>query len=87
MKSAQVPGAERSCPPTLAVYNTRLLSLSVSQRGQRRRQLENVQQLHNQNDTGSILETHINGVTAETLFGSGIVGTHRPYAHDMTIVD
>ncbi len=77
--------AERSPPPSLAAYNTRFLSLSARQRVQWKRKVDNVQHLANQCTIVGVLETHVDGLTAETFFGGNIDGTRRYYKDNIAM--
>ncbi len=75
-------------PPSIAAYNVRYLSLSdnPTQREQWKRKVENVRCLADKHDIVAILETHVDGITAETFFCSGIDGTRRYYDDDIAIL-
>ena len=87
MSSSQAEVTDPACPPSLAVYNTRFLSLSNSpeQREQWKKKIANVRHLVKQCDVVCVLETHVEGVTAEMFFGCNIDGTCRHYDHDIAV--
>ena len=77
---------ERACLPSLAVYNTRFLSLSHSEQEQRKRKIENVKSLTDRCDVVGILETHVDGTTAEAFFCNNFQGTRRFYDQNLALV-
>ena len=54
-----------SSMPSIVAYNTRFLSLSPGQHDQRARKLANVRHLVKQYTMTALLETHVDGATAD----------------------
>ena len=65
MMSSLAPLSERTCPPSLALYNVRYLSLSdnLEQRKQWKRKVDNVQKLVEQSAIVGVLGTHVDALT------------------------
>ena len=85
MASSQAPLSEGACPPSLVAYNIRYLSLSASQRDKWKQKIDNVQYLLKTNEIVGILETHVDGITAETFFGSHVEGSRKYYELGLAI--
>ena len=75
-----------SSTPSIAAYNIRFLSLSSGQHNQWARKLANVRRLASQYTLTGLLETHVDGATADLFFCRHVEGLTNFYADGFAVL-